>query len=259
MSTEISSVNEGLQNAVPEQASVPAPAPASVPAPVTLPAPVPALVRSYSHVLVPLAERPAEVPAVVPPTSNALNPLPRMQYQLGQEDAWRVYEFVARCTRNFTTLSPEFSMWLQNRMQQFAGQSVVAGALPAPCRLDVLRGVIGKNGYFFKRTTETWKVFFIWHDVLSNTFIFWGPNTKSVVRAMDAIRWRIRKFTLQCPTTPSQFLTQPQWHCWDATGENIISSAQCTNRLVEQQQEQQLEQQEQQLDNFDYSDMPDLI
>lgn len=67
------------------------------------------------------------------------------------------------------------------------------GYIPAPPQSEITRRVIGKNGYYFKMTTTLSEVGFIWHNRVTNKFLFWGPSSYKVVKAMNAIRWRIHK------------------------------------------------------------------
>ena len=72
-------------------------------------------------------------------------------------------------------------------------RSYVYGYLYAPNDVDVTREVIGKDGYYFKMTTTLNGINFIWHDHNDGVFHFWGPTTFKVVKALNAIRWRIHK------------------------------------------------------------------
>ena len=78
------------------------------------------------------------------------------------------------------------------------------GYIPAPPHSEVTRRVIGIDGYFFKMTTTLTQVEFIWHDRISKTFFFWGTSNFKVVKALNSIRWRIKKCyeTLPPPFPP---------------------------------------------------------
>ena len=78
----------------------------------------------------------------------------------------------------------------------------VFGYIPAPPHSDITRRVIGKDGYYFKMTTTLSKVGFIWHNRLTNKFLFWGASTFNVVKAMNAIRWRVHKVYSTPPPPP---------------------------------------------------------
>ena len=78
----------------------------------------------------------------------------------------------------------------------------VFGYIPAPPHSDITRRVIGKDGYYFKMTTTLSEVGFIWHNRLTNKFLFWGASTFNVVKAMNAVRWRIHKVYSTPPPPP---------------------------------------------------------
>lgn len=76
------------------------------------------------------------------------------------------------------------------------------GYIPAPPQNEITRRIIGKDGCFLKMTTTLSGVDFIWHDRVTNTFLFWGLSTSNIVKAMNAIRWRIQKcYTPAAPAT----------------------------------------------------------
>ena len=76
--------------------------------------------------------------------------------------------------------------------------------IPAPPHSEVTRRVIGVDGYFFKMTTTLSGVDFIWHDRVTNMFLFWGSTNFRVVKAMNSIRWRIHKCYTMPPATPKR-------------------------------------------------------
>jgi hypothetical protein len=102
----------------------------------------------------------------------------------------------------------------------------IFGYLIAPTSAAVTKQVIGGNGYYFKHTTTTTGVDFIWHDRDNKVFLFWAPNKSCIVKAINAIRWRINKYTI-------------------LDGENLNIIHIPTANVDE--------------DEEDYSDMPDLI
>jgi len=77
--------------------------------------------------------------------------------------------------------------------------SVIIGYIPAPPKSsansqDVIKKVIGTQGYWLKLTTQNSGVHFIWYEPVLNNFLFWAPDRRSIVAAMKAIRWRIIKY-----------------------------------------------------------------
>ncbi len=58
---------------------------------------------------------------------------------------------------------------------------------------DCLKQVIGKDGCYFKLTTENYDIDFIWHDRENHKIKFWGPVANSIKNAFEHIDYRIRK------------------------------------------------------------------
>jgi len=84
------------------------------------------------------------------------------------------------------------------------GSQWTFGYIPAPPHSEVTRRVIGTDGHFFKMTTNLTQIEFIWHDRISNTFLFWGTSNFKVVKALNSIRWRIYKNYAMPPPPPSR-------------------------------------------------------
>ena len=117
---------------------------------------------------------------------------PPMQYDLHKADAAFVYSHIKVLTEN-DVVATEYLEQIKPAM--FANQRpIVFGYIPAPPVEHIVKQVIGAKGYFFKMTTVVCGVYFIWHDTTANTFLFWGPSTFKVVKAMNSIRWRIFKY-----------------------------------------------------------------
>jgi hypothetical protein len=117
---------------------------------------------------------------------------PPMQYDLHKADAAFVYSHIKVLTEN-DVIATEYLEQIKPAM--FANQRpIVFGYIPAPPVEHIIKQVIGAKGYFFKMTTVVCGVYFIWHDTTANTFLFWGPSTFKVVKAMNSIRWRIFKY-----------------------------------------------------------------
>ena len=116
---------------------------------------------------------------------------PPMHYDLHHADAVYVYSHIKELTKNDTVASTYLE---QIKPTMFAQRKpLVFGYIPAPPIEEIVKQVIGAKGYFFKMTTVVSGVYFIWHDTETNTFLFWGPSTFKVVKAMNSIRWRIFK------------------------------------------------------------------
>ena len=86
-----------------------------------------------------------------------------------------------------------------NRHFGYVNKPVIIGYIPAPPKtnannIDVVKKIIGQNGYWLKKTTENCGVHFIWYDSTLNNFLFWAPNRFTISKAMNAIRWRLMKY-----------------------------------------------------------------
>jgi hypothetical protein len=60
---------------------------------------------------------------------------------------------------------------------------------------DVLKKVIGTNGYYLKLTTTQCGIYFIWYDSVLKNILFWAPNRFTIIKAMKIIRSRLRKYS----------------------------------------------------------------
>jgi hypothetical protein len=116
---------------------------------------------------------------------------PPIQYDLRIADAQTVYNHINELTKH----NVDSSNYLEQIKPQMFAQTkpLVFGYIPAPPNSSITQQVIGLNGYFFKMTTTVCGIYYIWHDTTENLFLFWGPSTFKVVKAMNSIRWRIVK------------------------------------------------------------------
>ena len=106
-------------------------------------------------------------------------------------------------TSNFASMHDvEFKERLDNSINRHFGRvnkPVIIGYIPAPPKtnannIDVVKKIIGQNGYWLKKTTENCGVHFIWYDSTLNNFLFWAPNRFTISKAMNMIRWRLIKY-----------------------------------------------------------------
>jgi hypothetical protein len=139
-----------------------------------------------------ICETPPPSPVVVEEIKKEKIMAPPMQYDLHKADAAFVYSHIKELTKN-DVVATEYLERIKPAM--FANQKpIVFGYIPAPPIEQIVKQVIGAKGYFFKMTTVVAGVHFIWHDTEANMFLFWGPSTFKVVKAMNSIRWRIFKY-----------------------------------------------------------------
>ena len=134
--------------------------------------------------------------------------VPQMKYDLSRINSEQIL-------RHLDALANSGSFSTEQAIEQYnifrtkienapTGSQWTIGHIPAPPNSEVTRRVIGTDGYFFKMTTNLNQIEFIWHDRISNTFLFWGTSNFKVVKALNSIRWRIQKCyeTLPPPFPP---------------------------------------------------------
>ena len=119
-------------------------------------------------------------------------PLPPQWFDLLFGESKPVLDHICHLTQRFTVLDPDFAYWLIDRIGR--RRFTTFGYLPAPPSVDIVKQVIGTDGYFFKLTTSNTGVDFIWHDRTKNNFLFWGEKP-NVIQAMKIIRSRIVKLS----------------------------------------------------------------
>lgn len=149
----------------------------------------------------------------------------QFKYDLHKVDSLHILNYIKEITgKAGSILSPDFMTNLEMRMLFRYGQNLptIYGYLLASTDSNINRQVIGEHGFFFKRTTIKCDVDFIWHDRKNNMFLFWGGNNYRVVKAMNAIKWRVDKCESERASATAR----------SATGAEI---------------------------EYDYSDMPELI
>ena len=137
---------------------------------------------------------------------------------------------------------------------------IVFGYIPAPPNMTVMKKVIGIDGYFFKKTTVVCGIYFIWHDRETNMFLFWGPSTIKVVKALNSIRWRICKHYEEYNSMIYATIQNPQAETI-TTGNNYRSTSPSPSQssdlsLVPNLSQLQLDDSD---TDYDDDDMPDLI
>ncbi len=159
-------------------------------------------------------------------SSNEQFKLLPIKYDLTAVNSYTALSVIRKLTAS-VNMNPEFMIRLCNTLldRSNANQPTVFGYLPAPIT-EIAKQVIGTDGYFFKMTTVTCGVDFIWHDRENDMFLFWGGNNFRTVKAMNAIRWRINK-------------------CISLSAVNIIEEIPTEKKAL--------------ADDFDYSDMPELV
>ena len=122
--------------------------------------------------------------------------VPPMKYDLIPINSYTAFSQI----NDLTTTYPISSEFMENLDRVFYArynnqQNTIFGYLLAPENALITQQVIGTDGYFFKLTTTRCGVDFIWNNQYTGKFLFYGPSKFKVVRAMNAINWRINKYT----------------------------------------------------------------
>lgn len=117
--------------------------------------------------------------------------MPPTWFNLRKISAYEVLTQISYLTNHFRDLPPEVAQWIIFDINSRPFSSF--GSIPAPPSVDLVKQIIGIDGYYLKLTTQNCLVDFIWHDRVRNEFQFWGEYS-SCVKAMNAIRYRICKY-----------------------------------------------------------------
>ena len=118
-----------------------------------------------------------------------------MRYHLEKQTAFDTLIQLSKLTHGFYDVPVDFAQWIiaDVRSRNFTS----FGYLPAPLSSsDLIKQVIGIEGYYLKLTTTKTGVDFIWHNRESNEFHFWGEHS-CCIKAMNEIRYRISKISAE--------------------------------------------------------------
>ena len=169
-------------------------------------------------------------------TENCSFNLIPIKYDIRAVDSYAALMHIRYLSDNITNVSPEFVIELYNTFidRSRNRRPTMFGYMDAPCK-EITKQVIGSDGYFFKLTTVKCGIDFIWHDRENGTFLFWGPSNFRTVKAMNAIRYRIKKLSVEEVVAKE-------------TSKNEVADTNDANEVADANDA-----------NEDYSDMPDLI
>lgn len=117
--------------------------------------------------------------------------LKQTPFQLLEGNAEQAFAHITRLTNQFQGLTEQFVYDLKMRLQ--SRPVTTFGYLPVPMAANNVKQIIGKDGCYFKLTTNNTDVDFIWHDRVENYFCFWGTK-ECVLKAMRIILGRINKY-----------------------------------------------------------------
>jgi len=132
--------------------------------------------------------QPTEQTAVIQEKPKVI--MPPMRYRLERLTQLEARYQIANLTHGFYDLLPEIADWIHRDIS--SRQFTSFGYIPAPPNVNMVKQIIGIDGYYLKLTTANCGVDFIWHDRASNEFHFWGEYQRCIT-AMNKIRYRICK------------------------------------------------------------------
>lgn len=116
--------------------------------------------------------------------------IPKIFYNLQKKTQRETLTDIASLTGGFIDLPMDVAQWIQYDIRSRNFTSF--GTLKSPENEEVVKKIIGVDGYYLKLTTSNKGVDFIWHDRENKEFQFWGKY-QSCVNAMNEIRYRIAK------------------------------------------------------------------
>ena len=67
-------------------------------------------------------------------------------------------------------------------------------SIQAPQSVDAIKRIIGRNGCYFKMTTENFDLLFVWHSRSTGHFHLWGTDIDNLNGAVDVINQRINTY-----------------------------------------------------------------
>lgn len=137
------------------------------------------------------SQQSSEINAAVSQVEKKKVIAPPTWFNLVPINSYHVLSNIGYLTNGFRDLPQEVADWIIMDAQSRPFSSY--GSIPAPPSNDLVKQIIGIDGYYLKLTTQKCGVDFIWHDRVRNEFQFWGEY-HSCVNAMKAIRYRICKY-----------------------------------------------------------------
>ena len=127
---------------------------------------------------------------IQPRSNNKKIIVPPMRYDLIKLTQFETLNNISYFTKGFVDLPIELTNWIHWDVQ--SRQYTSFGYIPAPPNAEMVKKIIGIDGYYLKLTTQNHGVDFIWHNRVNNEFQFWGEYQRCI-RAMNEIRYRICK------------------------------------------------------------------
>ena len=123
---------------------------------------------------------------------------PPLRFPLSTVPVNKALADIKHITGNFKDMDYKYVQTLLSNLMAQASRWMYenVGYIPAPPStmpksLDIIKQVIGKDGCYFKQTTENCGIDLIYYDQELEVFMFWGPTRVTVTNAMQIIRSRI--------------------------------------------------------------------
>lgn len=154
-----------------------------------------------------IQEETAVIPEAQKPKQNII--VPPMRYCLSKLSSFEALRQIGSITGGFYDLPPHIADWIHWDIN--SRQFTSFGYIPAPPNVDMVKQIIGIDGYYFKLTTTNCGVDFIWHNRTTNEFQFWGEYQRCI-RAMNEIRYRICKTVESYKNKPVKHVFQNDIH-----------------------------------------------
>ena len=151
--------------------------------------------------------QPTEQTAVIQEKSKVI--MPPMRYRLEKLTQLEARYQIANLTHGFYDLLPEIADWIHRDIS--SRQFTSFGYIPAPPNVDMVKQIIGIDGYYLKLTTSNCGVDFIWHNRTTNEFHFWGEYHRCI-DAMNQIRYRICKIVESYKNKPVEHVFHNDIH-----------------------------------------------
>ena len=97
-------------------------------------------------------------------------------------------------TNNLAGINPQYIGQMCETIQK--RKHTWFGSLEAPEDIDLVKQIIGKNGWHLKNLTKTYGVDLIWHERRSNIFMVWGLKP-CLISALYGLKKHLHRFRVK--------------------------------------------------------------
>jgi hypothetical protein len=120
-----------------------------------------------------------------------MSAIPKMYYKIIQKDSNTVLNELKQRTNDFQSITnQEYKEHIIQQLQS-NNNTIFYGFLNDSPSLDTNKKVIGKDGCYLTKTTQTQEILFIWHNRTKHQFEFWAYNRYNLINALNAIYTRL--------------------------------------------------------------------